>query len=376
MNQVDVKTGTELYKQYEELCGDSEIFYRSSQFLNGYEYVSFNYRLASYTDFISNDLALECRGITFCVNNNLNEAYIFSRPFEKFFNYKENPFTEESVIANLNPILFMDKVDGSMITVGITPEGDLLAKSKSSINSEQAVAANRLIKDNYDLGKFCFHWVYNGFTPIFEYISPDNCIVIRYPEEKLVLIGLRNIYTGEYINIHSFPEQTSFFVTPERVKVYNTTLEEVNTFLENDRTREGFVVIFNNGQRVKFKTLDYVRKHRVKDSINNIKHLADLIINDGIDDILPLFSHDQVTWDYIMAQRNYILSKFYCLIAEINDFHAINSSLERKEYAIKAQADLGIKMGLAMSLYLQRDPKFEEYFLRNELYKDKEDETI
>lgn len=361
-----------LYLDFLDLCKNNEGFYYSTQQYKNYDIVSFSYRLASYTDFKA-PLGLECRGITFCVEKTTEEnieysnVNLFARPMEKFFNYGENLCTSEETISKLKSVRCTDKLDGSMVMVGMLPNGEILAKTKTSINSDQAKRANDIIYNDINLKYFCEYYILKGYTPIFEYTAPTNCIVIRYAEEKLTLIALRHMITGEYLDIHDLP---TFSPKTNVVEEYKTTLEEI-TKLQKDinQKNEGWVVLFDNSQRVKFKTLDYVRKHRCKDSINNIKHLADLIINGGLDDVIPLFEGDKATLDYIYFHDEIIKYLYNTLENKINEFYNENKELPRKEYAIKAREYLEQDMGLAMNLYLNRDLGLKEYFIKNELYK-------
>ena len=38
----------------------------------------------------------------------------------------------------------------------------------------------------------------NNIVPVFEYVSPNNRIVLRYPSEELILLRLRDNVTGKH----------------------------------------------------------------------------------------------------------------------------------------------------------------------------------
>src|SRR4051812_34761660 len=80
----------QLYQNLMKLTDENEAFY----FVDYGPYRVFNYRLASYTDFMSPD-ALEARGIMFYVNewDPADLPKLVCRPFKKFFNKDENPLT-------------------------------------------------------------------------------------------------------------------------------------------------------------------------------------------------------------------------------------------------------------------------------------------
>lgn len=47
---------------------------------------------------------------------------------------------------------------------------------------------------------------------------------------------------------------------------------------------EGFVIAWNSGYRVKIKTEEYLRIHKIKDALTFEKNILDMIINEKIDD--------------------------------------------------------------------------------------------
>lgn len=349
------------YDSFQKLVDTNENFIKSVQTYGDYELTSFNYRLASYSDFLLPN-ALEARGKTF-IKDKSGQIDLFCTNFEKFFNVYENPFTEEKVVAKLTPKSVTEKVDGSLITVGMLPTGEILAKTKSTIDSEQAKRATHIINSDKLKYSFCESWINQDYTPMFEYVAPTNQIVLFYPEEKLVLLALRNMLTGDYYPIHEL-EDCPF----EIVKEYNLTLKEIAELQENASGREGLVITFDNGQRIKFKTLDYVKKHRCKDSISNKKHLSELILSNGLDDILPLFKEDKDLLKYLEEFRTKLIVLYNNLIQEIDDFYLENKDLERKDYAIKATTELKNKMSLAMNLYVGRESGVIDFLIKNKLY--------
>lgn len=52
--------------------------------------------------------------------------------------------------------------------------------------------------------------------------------------------------------------------------------------------REGVIVRFADGHMVKIKAEEYVRIHKTKDLIRTDRNIADIIVNEQLDDVLPL----------------------------------------------------------------------------------------
>jgi len=53
------------------------------------------------------------------------------------------------------------------------------------------------------------------------------------------------------------------------------------------KDKEGFIIAWSNGYRVKIKTEEYVRIHKTKDNLNHEKNVVDLIVNEKMDDVKP-----------------------------------------------------------------------------------------
>jgi hypothetical protein len=57
---------------------------------------------------------------------------------------------------------------------------------------------------------------------------------------------------------------------------------------------EGFVVCWPNGHRVKVKAEKYLVIHKIKDLIGTERHIAAMILNSELDDVIPLLDVEDV----------------------------------------------------------------------------------
>ena len=67
--------------------------------------------------------------------------------------------------------------------------------------------------------------------------------------------------------------------------------ESINNLLSYTRDlkgAEGFVVAFENGHRVKIKAEEYVRIHKTLERIVFDRNIVNLIINEEVDDVMPM----------------------------------------------------------------------------------------
>ena len=176
--------------------------------INGYDeirvidkdyYTVINYAVAfedtftwDFEDSHSSSIRRECRGLIFN-----KDGKLISRPYHKFFNAGEKEETQLNKINLYEPHIVLEKLDGSMIRPIPTPEGFRLA-TKAGI-TEVAMNAEVFIADKPHYADFINECIKEGLTPIFEWVSRKNRIVVDYPEDNLILTAIRNTTTGEYL---------------------------------------------------------------------------------------------------------------------------------------------------------------------------------
>jgi len=135
-------------------------------------------------------ISRECRGIKF----SLSTGDILARPFHKFFNRGE--ISEEEPNSNISFTIW-DKLDGSMIHPIITPLKGIKLCTKAGITDISLGAESLLTKE---LTLKLTSLLTQGITPIFEYTSPTNRIVLKYDQPKLTLLALRENISGFYLD--------------------------------------------------------------------------------------------------------------------------------------------------------------------------------
>lgn len=337
----------------------SKSFIYKEEILDGVTLVTFSYRLASYSDF-NQEGARNLRGITF----RKDTQELVALPFHKFFNYKECPFTEESIVREKEIVRIADKSDGSLI-IFFMLNGVLYAKTKMNCFAEQAEWAMDIVHNNRSLKDEIISLIDKGFTPMFEFVSPRNKIVIQYTKEELIYLASRNKIDGNYDfkPLKNCKSSDSFVVK---------TLEGAVSIIQNYKDKEGLVVVFDNFDMMKIKTSDYMSLHKAKDNVFNEKNLVDMILNETIDDVKALFSDSKEILEYISEMEKAIVSIFNNYIDHACTLYNSNKDLSRKDYAIKMQK-LSDKMlfGLAMEVYLNGkidEKRFQERFVSNKLW--------
>jgi len=219
----------------------------------------------------------ECRGLIFYTDGRL-----MSRPFHKFFNVGER---EETLVHNLDlsaPHVIMEKMDGSMIRP-IMVDGKLRLATKMGVTDTSIAAEAIVTVAQLEWMEIMF---VQGVTPLFEFISPENRIVIEYDRNELVLLALRVDRTGEYLDIYDVKFDAFFNTVPTYGSVDGSFVEYIAR-QRGREGREGDIVRFADGHMLKIKNDWYVRIHKVKDKIRTDRHILSLVLEGMIDDVMP-----------------------------------------------------------------------------------------
>lgn len=138
----------------------------------------------------------ECRGIIF----DSVTGDILRRPFHKFFNVSERDETQLSRLDFSNEHWIDIKLDGSMIAVFIH-QGELIYGTKMVAPDFNELVKQFVEAAEIDYNSFCRDTIRAGYTPIFEFMHPQKRIVIDYGKPALTLLAVRNMVTGQYLQL-------------------------------------------------------------------------------------------------------------------------------------------------------------------------------
>ena len=350
-----------LYDDLMALVASNEAFYFQDFTRDDKTYRIFNYRLASYTDFLAPG-ALQCRGTMFEVNGD-QAVRLAALPMEKFFNISENPSTMNLDLSSVVEI--QEKADGSLMSTYIHND-QLFLKSKGSLYSEQAIAAMKWVDKITELRDRLYRLTKLGFTVNLEWCSPEHRIVLGYMEPTLKVLNVRNNMTGEYLPLtenNPFKEwmvETIKTDDPVRFVQSIPAMQDV----------EGYVIRLASGQRVKIKCDWYLSLHHAKDNVNNPRRLFETILDEGIDDLRSMFATDPVAMKTIDEMQVKVDHIYNSMVKIVENFYNENKDLDRKSYAIKGQQAPELKsgnlsfFGLVMNKYAGKSIDYK-YFLKN-----------
>lgn len=128
----------------------------------------------------------------------LHTLEVFSRPLEKFFNYGQ----KEAPAIDLDaPIVgAFNKWDGSLVIAWRNPDGEIEFSTKGSFRSDQAIAATTMFHMEWEpeAQEEVRDALEYGFTWLGELIGPSNRIVLSYPSDMIVPLGVVENSTGNF----------------------------------------------------------------------------------------------------------------------------------------------------------------------------------
>jgi len=206
---------------------------------------------------------------------------IISSGWPKFFNYGGSKYSEEidrvfsNAIQNKSPnLIFTHKYDGTLIIRSVIG-GQVIFRTRGTVFGRQFGEAAREIAENKYPQLLNVDY-FPDISLLFEYIGPDNRVVVEYESSDLVLIGAIKHRNLTPITWSELEQIDSSLNLAETHSLQDKTLEEINDFLSNyPNLIEGLVVRIN-GQLTKIKTEDYLRLHRLKSEIT-YDRVVDLI---------------------------------------------------------------------------------------------------
>ena len=221
----------------------------------------------------------ECRGMLFH-----KDGKIMARRLHKFFNVNERDETQMHTIDLNRPHVILEKLDGSMITPVVTDAG-IRWGTKMGI-TEVGMGAELFVAQHSKYEQLARECITRGMTPIFEWCSRKQRIVIDYPEDRLVLIAIRHNVTGEYVGYADLLEWGQVHGI-DVVRAYAGTVANMENLIAETRASEGmegWIIRFDDGHMLKIKGDWYVRIHKIKDSLTLEKNVVYLLINEKMDD--------------------------------------------------------------------------------------------
>lgn len=271
-------------------------------------YAIFNY---GFDCDYSNPIVQEARGIIIDFIN----LEVVCWPFRKFGNYNES----YADVIDWNSAKVLEKVDGSIIKLWydfakdrwqFSTNGTICAE-KAPIDAIEGLTFADIILKAENCGDIPFDKLDKDYTYIFELVSPETQVVVKYDKILLYHIGTRNNNTGMEVDVNIGviqPKAYPLCGLEQCVKAATELNQQTMYSEDEDITNEGFVVVDKNWNRVKVKSPDYIMMHSLRQmsSIKKRDCIAMLlkksekikIICDSNPHLIPVFKY----YDFRLAE--------------------------------------------------------------------------
>lgn len=262
-----------------------------------------------------------CRGLV--LEN--GTGYVLARPFRKFFNMTE----EDKVERKGQKFIVTDKLDGSLIITFRYLEGIYVA-TRGSFVSEQAIAAKKFLRS-------ATWYIPDGETWLFEWIGPNNRVVLKYAQPELILLSKIQTITGRDIDL--IPPYFNYGSSySKQIKKFDyVDLDELDM---NRPNAEGYVLRYEDGTRYKLKQEDYLLQHRAIYNLSSTSLWEALSAGKSLEEIISPLPDEFQEWAKTEGQK--LLDKAaeikYAARAEyIKLMSWLGPEASRKDFAMQAK---------------------------------------
>lgn len=311
-----------------------------------------------------------------------------SQGFGKFFNLGQGPdglrIDAETILTAIRgnqPVVATLKYDGSCLIRSVYKDkvmfrtrGSLAYNYHDEANNEMDIFMDRypiLLDPEWQADK----------SLLFEWLTPDFQIVIKYEKADLRLLGAvhhghRHYSHLRYLKMHEL-EVISTESTIPLIEYY--TIDSVQGWhhfyreVVDHKEIEGYVLRLNDEQDlVKVKATPYLTKHGVKSNLSFksmvefwLQHGQEGIYHSILGQLEKLYDEEIVMWALPFVDNLFIaVEAWMSALDDMKEFVETRRHWPRKDFAIEAQKVYDRTLfGLAMQLW--QDKPVEDRMIRN-----------
>ena len=249
----------------------------------------YNYSKKCQFEHVWNKVTETCRGLI--VDEDLN---IIARPFKKFYNYEE--LLQMNAQIPDEEFEVYEKLDGSLGILYFWEDKAYIA-TRGSFTSSMALHATNVLNEKYDVSLLD-----RSKTYLFEIIYPEDLHIVTYKDvDDIFLLAVIDNETGIDYDISKLND---VFKCTTKYDGFNDYTKIRDAF--SGENREGFVIKFKSGFRMKLKFAEYWKLHFLKSGFTE-KQILQYLIDDDKDSIqkyLDMFDEEHQIY------YNNIIDKF------------------------------------------------------------------
>lgn len=283
---------------------------------------------------MSNPVVQECRALVLDAQTWDVRSWVFG----KFFNLGEGHIPKD---FDWNAFKTYEKLDGSLVHFWYHDTAGWQCGTRSVPDAETGLDDTGLtfkqlilltMKDmetTWDEFVACLD---PNYCYAFELTTPENQVVVEYPERMLTLLAARDLRTLQERSVEGWIRWSPFPI----VKLYPTwSLEAVKDSVQgrDPKQHEGYVLVDQYFHRIKIKSESYVFMSSRKDSLQKSnKARVELILADAADDVMPSLP------PYIQEKIRGLQSKLRGAVIQIDAlWDAVKGIEGDKDFALKVQ---------------------------------------
>lgn len=285
------------HDNWRELLADAPYNLKISED-DGYVLFKYNQINSDFTE----KICREARGL---ILDSTNNFMVVRLAFEKFFNLDE----QYAAHIDWDTAIATEKIDGSIMSVWYA-RGEWHLSTNGTIDAFKAELGGigpyktfgELFESVFPLSTFENYNKHRCWT--FELVSPYNKVVIDYPETKVYLLSIRDMYSLEELDLEAVEmiADANGITVPKRYDLNNEA--DYRKLVEQmPEGHEGIVVMDAMGQRVKIKTLLYFQMHKAKNNgVITLERIVDLIRANDQHEFLSYFQEYKPIFDNVQEQ--------------------------------------------------------------------------
>lgn len=209
------------------------------------------------------------------------DGFLVSAGFPKFYDIGQN---EENFPApkTLNNTNIVEKIDGSLLVI-TNVNGNIMVRTRGTFNAEGLENGYEIniLRNKYPK-VFDEKYIAEGFSYLYEWVSPNNVIVLNYGSEPdIYLIGMVNLHDYSLINQEEL-DKAALSYSVKRPKRYSfDKVGDLVKFVKENKTIEGCCIYSNNDQDIHRTKSDwYLFIHKEKENFS-LSSLVKIFVESG-----------------------------------------------------------------------------------------------
>jgi len=235
---------------------------------------------------MNDPLVQTCRSI---ILDEDDDWKVICHPYDKFFNYGEF----QAIDIDYDTAVVYEKLDGSIINMYYYRDEWRVSTSGypdagGSVYDDPRTYAELFWDTWKELGyELPPYDMFSSYTFMFELMTPYNKIIVPHKKSRIVLHGIRNIYSGMEVAIAEGAEELGW----EIVKRY--PFKHMGNLIADAASmkgleQEGYVICDADFNRVKLKCPDYVGLHHFR-YLSTPKSFMNMILTNETNEFLAYF---------------------------------------------------------------------------------------